>query len=217
LPFDPVKDFAAVARLGGGPNSFCIHPSIPANTLKEFIELLKQKPGFYVNACSGAGSFQHLGTELFKLMTKTEFKIVQFKGGGPAMIDLLGGHSHFSLGSLIQMIPHIQSGKFRVLGTGGTKRIAALPNVPTIAEAGLPGYEATNWWGILAPARTPAAAVDRLGKEIKAILDTDEVKKLFVKEGAEVEYLDPAEFKAFIEQEITKWTKVVKESNIKLQ
>ena len=217
LPFDPMKSFIPIAKLGSGPNSLTVHPSVPANSVKELIALTKEKPGQLICGCAGVGSFQHMGTELFKIMTDIDFKIVQFKGGGPAMIDLLGGHSQFSFGSLIQTIPHIQSGKFRVLGTGGLKRSTVLPDVPTIAEAGVPGYEATNWWGILAPAGTPAPIVDRLNKEIKTILISAEVKKLFLKEGAEVDYLGPAEFGPFIEREIAKWGKVVKEANIKVE
>jgi tripartite-type tricarboxylate transporter receptor subunit TctC len=216
LPFDPVKSFTAVAKLASGPNSLTVHPSVPANTVKELIALLKAKPGQMICGCAGVGSFQHMGTELFKSMTKTEFKIVQFKGGGPAMVDQLGGHSQFSLGSLIQTIPHIQSGKFRILGTGGLKRSSILPNVPTIAET-VPGYEATNWWGILAPAGTPAPVVERLNKEIKTLLGSADVQKLFEKEGADVDYLGPAEFGPFIAGEITKWGKVVKEANIKVE
>ncbi len=217
LPFDPVKSFVPVAKLASGPNSLTVHPSVPANTVKELIALMKAKPGQMICGCAGVGSFQHMGTELFKMMTGTEFKIVQFKGGGPAMIDQLGGHSQFSLGSLIQTLPHIQSGKFRILATGGKKRSTILPDVPTIAEAGVPGYEATNWWGILAPAGTPTPIVDRLNKEIKTLLSSEEVQKLFLKEGADVEYLGPAEFGPFIAGEITKWAKVVKEANIKVE
>ena len=217
LPFDPVKSFVPVAKLASGPNSLTVHPSVPANTVKELIALLKAKPGQIVCGSAGIGSFQHMGTELFKMLTGTEFKIVQFKGGGPAMIDQLGGHSQFSFGSLIQTLPHVQSGKFRLLATGGAKRVAILPNVPTIAEAGVPGYEATNWWGILAPAGTPAPVVDRLNKEIKTLLDSADVQKLFEKEGAEVDYVGPAEFGPFIEREIAKWGKVVKEANIKVE
>ena len=217
LPFDPVKDFTPIAKLGSGPNSLTVHPSVPANTLKEFLALAKQKPGQLINACAGVGSFQHMGTELFKMMAGIDFKIVQFKGGGPAMIDQLGGHSHFSLGSLIQTLPHIQSGKFRILGTGGAKRSAILPNVPTIAEAGVPGYEATNWWGIIAPAGTPAPIVERLNRDLKAILTSAEVQKLFQNEGADVDYLGAAEFGPFIAGEIVKWGKVVKEANIKVK
>ncbi len=217
LPFDPVKSFVPIAKLGSGPNSLTVHPSVPANTVKELIALAKQKPGQLICGCAGVGSFQHMGTELFKMMAGIDFKIVQFKGGGPAMIDQLGGHSQFSLGSLIQTLPHIQSGKFRILGTGGLKRSAILPNVPTIAEAGVPGYEATNWWGILAPAGTPPPIVDRLDKEIKTLLSSADVQKLFQNEGADVDYLGPAEFGPFIEKEIIKWGKVVKEANIKVE
>jgi tripartite-type tricarboxylate transporter receptor subunit TctC len=217
LPFDPVKSFVPVAKLASGPNSLTVHPSVPANTVKELIALLKAKPGQMVCGSAGIGSFQHMGTELFKMMTGTEFKIVQFKGGGPAMIDQLGGHSQFSFGSLIQTLPHVQSGKFRLLATGGARRVAILPNVPTIAEAGVPGYEATNWWGILAPAGTPAPIVDRLNKEIKTLLESADVQKLFEKEGAEVDYVGPTEFGPFIEREIVKWGKVVKEANIKVE
>ena len=216
LPFDPVKAFTPIAKLGSGPNSLTVHPSVPANSVKELIALAKQKPGQLINACAGVGSFQHMGTELFKMMAGIDFKIVQFKGGGPAMIDQLGGHSQFSLGSLIQTLPHIQSGKFRILGTGGLKRSGILPNVPTIAET-VPGYEATNWWGILAPAGTPAPIVERLNRELKTLLTADEIKKLFQKEGADVDYLGPAQFGPFIAWEITKWGKVVKEANIKVK
>lgn len=217
LPFDPLKAFTPVAKLGSGPNSLTVHPSVPAKTVKELIALAKQKPGQLINSCAGVGSFQHMGTELFKMMAGIDFKIVQFKGGGPAMIDQLGGHSHFSLGSLIQTLPHVQSGKFRILGTGGLKRSAILPDVPTIAEAGVPGYDVTNWWGILAPAGTPTAVVDKLNRELKALLASEEVKNLFLKEGAEVDYMGPAEFGPFIAREITKWGKVVKEANIKVE
>jgi tripartite-type tricarboxylate transporter receptor subunit TctC len=217
LPFDPLKAFIPVAKLGSGPNSLTVHPGVPAKTVKELIALAKQKPGQLINSCAGVGSFQHMGTELFKMMAGIDFKIVQFKGGGPAMVDQLGGHSHFSLGSLIQTLPHIQSGKFRILGTGGSKRSAILPDVPTIAEAGVPGYDVTNWWGILAPAGTPVPIIEKLNREINAVLTSDEVKKLFLKEGAEVDYMGPAEFGPFIAREITKWSKVVKEANIKVE
>jgi tripartite-type tricarboxylate transporter receptor subunit TctC len=144
LPYD-TKDFASVAKLASGPNSLVLHPSVPAKSVKELIALMKEKPGKLLCSCSGVGSFQHLGSELFKLMAGVDFTIVQFKGGGPQMVDQLGGHSHISFGSLIQTLPHIQAGKFRVLGTGGSKRSVILPDVPTIAEAGVPGYEANNW------------------------------------------------------------------------
>ncbi len=217
LPFDPVKDFVPVAKLGSGPNSLTTYPGLPAKSVKELIELMKQQPGKLLCGSAGVGSFQHMGTELFKMMTGLDFKIVQYKGGGPAMTDQLGGHVQLSFGSLIQTMPHIQSGKFRILATGGAKRSSMLPDVPTIAEAGVPGYEATNWWGILAPANTPQPIVDRLNKDLQGILASDEVKKLFQTEGADVDYVGTADFGKFIATEITKWTKVVKEANIKVE
>ena len=217
LPFDPEKSFVPVAKLGSGPNSLVVHPGVPANSVKELIALAKKEPGKLVCASAGVGSFQHLGSELFRMMAGIDVMIVQFKGGGPAMIDQLGGHSQISLGSLIQTLPHIQSGKFRVLGTGGSKRSTILPNVPTIAEAGVPGYEATNWWGILAPAGTPQVVIDRLSKELSVILTSEDTKKMFLNEGAEVDHLGPAEFGQFISAEIAKWGRVVKEANIKVE
>jgi tripartite-type tricarboxylate transporter receptor subunit TctC len=216
LPFDPVKAFAPISRLGSGPFVLVVHPSVPANSVKELIALAKQKPGQLIFAANGAGSPTHLAAELLKIKADIHFKIVQFKGGGPAMIDLLGGHSQMMLGTLIQVLPHIKSGKFRVLGTGGVERGAVLPDVSTIAEADLPGYEAINWWGILAPAGTPAPIVDRLNKELKAILASDDVKKRFLDEGANVDYMGPAEFGQYIAQEIAQWTRVVKDANIKV-
>ncbi len=217
LPYDTTKDFAPVAKLASGPNSLVLHPSVPAKTVKELIALMKEKPGKILCSCSGVGSFQHLGAELFKLEARVDFPIVQFKGGGPQMVDQLGGHSHISFGSLIQTLPHIQSGKFRILGTGGSKRSVILPDVPTIAEAGVPGYEANNWWGVLAPAGMPDAIIARLNKELKEILSSAEIQKLFLKEGAEVDYMGPAELNSYIAKEITKWTRVVKEANIKVK
>ena len=217
LPFDPEKSFVPVAKLASGPNSLVLHPSVPVNSVKDLIALAKEKPGKLLCAAAGVGSFQHLATELFKILAGVDFTIVQFKGGGPAMIDQLGGHSQISFGSLIQTLPHIQSGKFKVLGTGGVKRSPILPNVPTIAEAGVPGYEATNWWGILAPAGTPTPIVDRLNTELSAVLSSADVQKLFLTEGAEVDHLGPAEFGPFIARETAKWARVVKEANIKVE
>jgi tripartite-type tricarboxylate transporter receptor subunit TctC len=142
---------------------------------------------------------------------------VQFKGGGPAMIDVVGGHTQVLIGSLIQALPHIRSGKLRVLGVGGAKRSSILPDVPTIAEAGVPGYEATNWWGIAAPAGTPPPIVERLHKEVAVVLGSAETQKRFLDEGADVVHMSPTEFGAFIAAETAKWTRVVKEANIRAE
>jgi tripartite-type tricarboxylate transporter receptor subunit TctC len=217
LPYDPIKAFAPVAKLGTGPNVFAVHPGVPVNSVKEFIALAKEKPGQLNFAAAGVGSFQHLGSELFKSMAKVDVGIVQFKGGGPAMIDVIGGHTHAALGSLIQFIPHIKSGKVKALGTGGAKRSAVLSDVPTIAESGVPGYEANNWWGILAPAGTPRPVIDRLYKEISDILSSAETQKVFGDQGAEVDKVGPDEFGPYIAAETAKWGKVIKDANIKAE
>jgi tripartite-type tricarboxylate transporter receptor subunit TctC len=140
---------------------------------------------------------------------------VQYKGGGPALTDTIGGQVHFNLGSLVQMVPHVRSGKLKALGVSSAKRVTAMPEVPTIAEAGLPGYEVSNWWGILAPAGTPAAVLDRLYKELTAITDSPETRRRFELEGAEVIRMTPSEFANFVARETEKWTRVVKEAGIK--
>lgn len=217
VPFDPVNSFVPVAKLGTGPNALTVHPGLPVNSVKELIALAKKKPGQLTCAAAGVGSFQHLGSELFRLLAGTDVMMVQFKGGGPAMIDVMGGHSDFLIGSLIQIMPHIKSGKLKVLGTGGAKRSVALPDVPTIAEAGVPGYEANNWWGVVAPAGTPRAIVERLHQEISAILSSAEIQKRFLTQGAEVDEMGPAEFGPFIAAETAKWARVVKQANIKVE
>jgi tripartite-type tricarboxylate transporter receptor subunit TctC len=215
LKYDPVKSFVPVAMLGSGVNVLCVHPSLPANTVQELISLAKEKPGQLNYASAGSGSFQHMGSELFKLMAGVDIVHVPFRGGGPAMIDVVGGHSQIIFSSLVQTMPHIRSGKLKPLGTGGTKRAPILPDVPTIAEAGVPGYEMTNWWGIVAPAGTPQSIVDRLAKEIGVVLTSPETQKVFSNEGAEVAHKTGAEFGAFIEAELAKWQRVVKEAKIK--
>src|SRR5262249_10983759 len=152
LSFDQAKAFAPVTILASGPNALSVFPGLPVKSVKELIALAKEKPGQLNYAAAGVGSFQHLGSELFRSMAGIDIVGVQLKGGGPAMIDVIGGHSQIVIGSLIQSLPHIRSGKLRVLAVGGSKRSGILSDVPTIAEAGVPGYEANNWWGIVAPA-----------------------------------------------------------------
>ena len=174
LPYDPIKSFAPVAILASGPNVLVVNPELPVHSVNELIALAKQKPGELNYASAGIGSFQHLGGELFKLTAGVNIVHVPYKGGGPAMIDVVGGHTKIMFSSLVQTSGFVLNGKLRALGTGGSQRSSVLPDVPTIAEAGLPGYEANNWWGIMAPAGTPArhrreaAQRDRGGAEFRA-------------------------------------------------
>jgi len=217
LPQDAMKSFAPVAMLGSGPALLVVPASSPANSVKDLLDLLRKKPGELNAAAAGIGSFQHMSTELFRLQSRTNFVIVQYKGGGPALTDVIAGQVQMNLGSLVQMLPHVRSGKLKALGVAGAKRNPALPDVPTIAEAGVPGYEANNWWGILAPAGTPAPVIERLHQEIGAILDSPETRKRFELEGAEVVRMSPPEFVAFVNQETVKWTRVVKDAGIKAE
>ena len=210
LNYDPIKSFAPVGILASGPNVLAVNPGLPVNSVKELVALAKQKPGDLQYASAGVGSFQHLGGELFKLEAGVDMLHVPFKGGGPAMIDVIGGHTKLVFSSLVQTTPHIKSGKLKALGVGGSKRNPVLPDVPTIAEAGVPGYEAVNWWGIVAPAGTPQPIVDKLHKAIAAVQTSPEVQKQFSSEGAEIVQMSPAEFGAFMQREMVKWERVVR-------
>jgi tripartite-type tricarboxylate transporter receptor subunit TctC len=217
LQYDPIKSFVPVAILASGPNVLVVHPDLPVHSVSELIALAKQKPGELNYASAGIGSFQHLGGELFKLTAGINIVHVPYKGGGPAMTDVLGGHTRVMFSSLVQTSGFVLSGQLRALGTGGSHRSSVLPDVPTIAEAGLPGYEANNWWGIVAPAGTPPAIVDKLHSEIAAVQNSEQTKKQFSAEGAEVVQMSSAAFGTFMETEMNKWERVVKESGIKAE
>ena len=217
LPYDPVKSFEPVSILATGPNVLVVNPELPVKSVKELIALAKQKPGELNYASAGIGSFQHLGGELFKLESGVNIVHVPYKGGGPAMQDVVAGHVKIMFSSLIQTTPLIKAGRLRPLGIGGTKRSPVLPDVPTIAEAGVPGYAANNWWGIFAPVGTPKPIVEKLYKDIQRSLQSPEMLKEFELEGAAPVTMTPAEFADFVKAEIAKWGKVVKAGNIKAQ
>jgi tripartite-type tricarboxylate transporter receptor subunit TctC len=215
--YDPLKSFTPIAALASGPNVLVVNPNYPAKDVKELIALAKKSPEKVGWATAGVGSFQHLGGALFEVQTGVKFLHVPFKGGGPAMIDVVAGHNPVMFSSLVQTTPQIQSGKLRALGVGGLKPSPILPGVPTIAEAGVPDYEATNWWGIVAPAGVPQAVVDRLRTEIAAVQAAKPVLEAFAKEGADVLQMSQAEFAAFMASEMAKWEKVVKASGMKAE
>jgi tripartite-type tricarboxylate transporter receptor subunit TctC len=183
----------------------------------DLLALAKQKPGDLQYASAGVGSFQHLGGELFKLTAGVDILHIPFKGGGPAMIDVIGGHTQVMFSSLVQTTPHIKSGKLRAIGTGGLKRSPVLPDVPTVDEAGVPGYEAVNWWGIVAPAGTPQNVIDTLHRALAEVQNSPETQKQFATEGAEVVQMEPAAFGAFMVKEMNKWERVVRQGGIKAE
>jgi tripartite-type tricarboxylate transporter receptor subunit TctC len=217
LPYDPIKAFAPIGVMAKGPNILSVNPSLPVHSVKELIALAKSKPGDLQYASAGVGSFQHLGAELFKLEAKVDILHVPFKGGGPAMVDVMGGHTTVLFSSLVQTTPHIKSGKLRPLGVGGTQRSPVFPDLPTIAEAGVPGYAAENWWGIVAPAGTPKPIIDKLHTALTEAQDNPDAKKYFDTEGATIVKMSSDEFGKFMVSEMGKWERVVKEGHIKAQ
>jgi tripartite-type tricarboxylate transporter receptor subunit TctC len=215
LPYDSLAAFDWVARLGTGPTVLTVGPLLPVGTVKEVLAIGREKPG--VVTMASAGGFQHFGTALFKSMSGVDFTILLYKGGFPAMIDVMGGQSHMTVGSIVQSIPHIRSGKLKPIATGGATRAATLPDLPTIAEAGVPGYDASNWWAIAAPAGTPSATVAKLSTAITAYLKLPETQKRFTTEGAEVDIRTPAEMRKMIPLDMAKWAKVAKEAGMRAE
>jgi tripartite-type tricarboxylate transporter receptor subunit TctC len=217
LPYDPATAFTPVAILGSGPAVIAVTSKLPVNSLRELLALAKEKPGELNYATAGVGSFQHLASELFKQRAGINIVHVPFKGGGPAMMDVIAGNTQIAVGSLAQMLPQIKAGRLKALGIGSLQRVPALPDVPTISEAGVPAFEVTNWWGIAAPAGTPRSIVERLNRDLAAIIATPETKKRFEDEGADTLQKTPEEFGRFIAQETAKWSRVVKEAGIRAE
>ncbi len=216
LEYDPIKSFSLIASLVVGDSMLAAPASVPARNIQEFIALAKQKPGQLVAGTAGAGSSGHMALELFRVMAGIDLIMAHYKGAGAAQIDLLGGTVHISNITIQAGIPHIKTGRMKVLGVGGLKRSALLPDVPTIDESGLKGYQSVGWRGLLGPAGIPAPITARLTREIKAILTSDEVKTHFLNNAMEIDYRDPQQFSVFIADEIKRWSGVVKKANISL-
>lgn len=217
LPQESLRWFDPVGPIGTGPSLLVVPASLPVTSTQQLVALAKSKPGQLNAAAAGVGSFQHLATELFRLEAGIDMVIVQYKGGGPALTDTIAGQVQMNVGSAVQNVPHVRSGKLRALGVGGPNRLAALPEVPTFAEAGLPGAAAANWWGIVAPAGTPADAVKRVGDALAAVVQSAEMRTRFDREGAEALRLSPQQFAEHIAAETAKWTRVVRDAGIKAQ
>jgi len=217
MPKESLQWFVPVAAIGTGPSVLVVPTSLPVQNLRELIDLAKRKPGSLNAGAAGPGSFQHLATELFRLRTGIDIVIVQYKGGGPALTDTIAGQVQMNVGSVVQNLPHVRSGKLKALGIGGSKRLTTLPEVPTFAEAGVVGAEANNWWGIFAPAGTPQPALDRLQREVVLILDAPETRKRFEHEGAEALRMSPAQFGELVASETARWTLVAKQAGMKAE
>jgi len=215
--FDPVKDFVPVSIFATGTNVLTVNPKLPVHSVQELLAYAKANPGKLNYASAGIGSFQHLSGELFKLRSGADIVHVPYKGGGPAMLAVMAGEAEVMFSSIVQTVPSIQSGSLRALATGGETKSPILPDLPTIAEAGVPGYVATNWWGVVAPKGTPQPIVDKLHAAVAEVLKSAETKKYLDNEGAAPVTMSAGEFGKFIEDEIAKWGPVVQKAGMKAE
>jgi tripartite-type tricarboxylate transporter receptor subunit TctC len=214
LPFDPVKDFAPITLATSQPYMLLEHPSLPAKNVKELIALAKSRPGQIDYAATAIGSLGHLGFELLNVTAGIKLNLVPYKGVSPALTDVLGGHVPLLFLTVVSSLPQVKAGRLRGLGVSGAKRLAIAPEFPTIAESGLKGFEVSGWYGILAPAGTPAPVITRLNTEIVAILRSPELKERLAADGSEAVGSTPQEFADHLNREIAKWGKVVKAAKI---
>jgi tripartite-type tricarboxylate transporter receptor subunit TctC len=216
LSFDPLKDLAAVAQVASVPFVLVAYPGLPANNIKELIALAQARPGQLNYGSSGNGSSPHLAGELFTMMSGTKMVHVPYKGGGPAITDLMGGQVQLMFNTVVQSQPHIKAGKLKPIAVADLKRSPALPDVQTISESGLPGYDISNWFGVLATGATPKPIIARLNKDILQALDNADVKARFAGEGAEPVGSTPAGFEQLILSDIDKYGRIVKAANVRV-
>jgi tripartite-type tricarboxylate transporter receptor subunit TctC len=217
VPYDPIRDFAPVTQVAAMPNLLVTHPSLPVRTVKQLIALARARSGELAYASSGIGTGPHLSMELFNHMAGIKLEHVPYKGTGPALVDTISGHVQLLMSTLLPPLPHLKTGRMRALGVTSATRVPNLPDVPTVAESGVRGYEVVGWYGIAAPAGTPPAIVTRLQTEISSILNAPDTKDRLASEGAEAVGSKPEEFGAFLKAEIEKWGKVVKAARIPMQ
>lgn len=215
LPYDPVADFAPITLLAELPNILVIHPSLPARSVKQLIALAKARPGSLNYGSAGSGSSQHLAGELFKKMAGVDMVHIPYKGGGAVVVDLISGQLQLTFGSATSL-PHVRSGRLIAIAVTTAERVTSLPDLPTISEAGLPGYEASAWYALFAPARTPKPIIDKLHTEVLRALKMPDVRERLAAETIQAVGSTPAELGVFLQREIVKWGAIVRESGAKV-
>jgi len=215
LPYDTIKDFAPISLIGKTPNVLNVHPSLPAKSVGEFLALARANPGKIQYGSSGIGTSPHLSMELFKSMTRIDIMHIPYKGGAPALADLMGGHVSAMLGNLPEQIGAIKAGKVRAIGISSVKRNPLLPNVPTIAESGVPGFEVTAWYGVAGPAAMPKPVQEKLHADMMKVLKMPDLQARLLEQGIDPAPLTQEQFAAFIKGEITRWNKVATSAGIK--
>lgn len=216
LPYDTLRDFEPVIQIASVATMIVVHPAVPVTSVAELIALAKARKGELNYGSAGSGTVTHMTAELFKLMAEVDITHVPYKGSSQALKDLLGGRVQVMFANFPGTLNHVQAGKLRAIAVNGAKRSPLLPSTPTVAESGLPAFEANTWYGILAPAGTPRAVIDRLNSEIEKALQTSEVRDFLSKEGGEVIGGKPEQFAAFIRADIAKWARVIKQSGIRI-
>jgi tripartite-type tricarboxylate transporter receptor subunit TctC len=216
LPYDPVRDFAPITQIATVPNGLVVHPSLPVKTARDLVAIARGKPGEILYGSAGNGSLAHLAVANLELLAKVKLTHIPYKGGGPAMIDLIAGATSMTITGMPGLMPSVRVNKIRLLGVGELKRLAIMPDVPTIAESGVPGYNVTQWQGILAPANTPRDIITRLHGEIVKAMHRADVKKLLATDGVEPVGNSSEEFGAYIKAEIAHWAPVIKAAGAKV-
>ena len=217
VPYDPVRDFAPITVAVSSGSIIVVHPSVPVKTVKELIAFARARPGQMNYASAGTGTYPHMTMELFLSMGKLKMVHIPYKGTGPAMIDMLAGHTAVMAGTMVTTVPQIRAGRLRGLGITTTERNNAAPEIPTVAEAGLPGFESVQWYGLLAPANTPRDIVNRLHGEMVKVLQQPEIRQRFASDGADPVGNTPDQFAAYVKSELVKWDKVARGAGIEKQ
>jgi len=217
LAFDPVKDFAPVVLIASQPNVLVVHPAVAAKSVKELVALVKAKPGQLNYASPGTGTTGHLAAELFKTMAGVDMTIIPFKGGGPAALAMLSGECQFTFATALSVQGHIKSGKLRALAVTTAKRSPSFPDLPTVAEAGVPGFDAITWHGVVVPARTPQAVIARLNGEFNKLLQTADMRERLMALGSDIIGGEPKQLTEYMRVEIPRWKKVIKDSGAKAE
>ena len=217
LPYDAIKDFHAVSLIASAPLLVVVHPSLPARSVKDLIALAKARPGQINYASNGAGGSSHLAVELFDMMTGVRMAHIPYKGLTPALTDLLSGEVQVMFSSAVAMLPQVKAGRLRAIAMTGSKRSAAIPNIPTVAESGVPGYETGSWYGVVVPTGTPKAAVDRLSREIQTIVKSQDITSKLNEEAVIPVGSTPEAFDKHIRAELARWAKVIKAAKIELE
>lgn len=215
--YDPVRDLAGVTMVAYSPHLLVVHPSVPAKTVKELIALARSRPGQLNFATSGVGGPPHLAGVAFAQATGSKWAFIPYKGGAAALIDVAGGHADLTFNGMLATYPYVKSGRLRLVAVSGAKRYPTLPEVPTVSESGVPGFETGSWQGILAASASPRAALDRLSADIARILNVPEMREYLGRQGAEVSTMKPEQLSAWMKTEVAKWAEVVRKGGIKLE